>query len=332
MSAYSVISNLPKDKYNAVLLGITKDGKWLLYEGDAEKIPTGEWINGKYLPCALSPDYGKKEILVFDSGAVRSIHIDVAFPVLHGKNGEDGTVQGLFELAGVPYVGCGVLSSAMCMDKYMTNTIADSLGVPQAKWLGITKSEYEKSKEAFAQKCLSYLGLPLFIKPANAGSSVGISKVKTEEDFYLAAETAFKEDKKIVAEEAIIGREAECSVIGNDEPLASVVGEILPKKEFYDYNAKYIDGDTELCIPADIPKETSEEIRRLAVKVYKALGCRGLSRVDFFIRSDGRVIFNEINTMPGFTSISMYSMLLAQSGIPYSEMLDRLIALAAEGK
>ena len=191
--------------------------------------------------------------------------------------------------------------------------------------------EYGENKEAFADKCVKELGLPVFIKPANAGSSVGISKAKTKEDILKAMETAFREDSKIVAEEAVDGREVECAVIGNDYPIASVIGEILPSNEFYDYEAKYISNESTLCIPADIPREKSDEIRNIALKAYKTMGCKGLSRVDFFIRnSDGAVLFNEINTMPGFTSISMHSKLFEASGIPYGELVDRLITLGLE--
>ncbi len=329
-SAYSVVNNIPKDKYNPVLLGITKDGKWLYYGGDKEKLPSGEWVKDG-VKAAISTDFGDKCVNVFGENGIERIHVDVCFPVLHGKNGEDGTVQGLLELAGIPYVGCRTLASAMCMDKSVTNTIADCEKIAQAKWLSVTEYEYKKDSGAFVKKCVDYLGLPLFIKPANAGSSVGISKAKTAEDIYKAAERAFKEDTKIVAEENIDGREIECSVLGNDEPVASVVGEVVPCNEFYDYEAKYIDGDSALIIPAEVPKNVGDEIRNTALKAYRALGCTGLARVDFFLRrSDNKVIFNEINTLPGFTSISMYSMLFEKSGVPYGVLIDRLIKLALE--
>lgn len=330
-SAYSVIKNIPNDKYNIVLLGITKDGKWRLFEGNPEKIPSGEWIKGNCTPAVLNPDFGSNELLVFRGNETETIHIDAVFPVLHGKNGEDGTIQGVFEMAGIPYVGCGVLASAMSMDKAITNMTADKFSVPQAKWLSITTYEYEKNKDDFIEKCISYLGLPVFVKPANAGSSVGISKAKTKEELFAAMEIAFKEDSKVVAEESIDGREIECAILGNEDPIASVVGEIVPCNEFYDYNAKYIDGDSTLIIPADISKEKSDEVQDYAVKIYKEHGASGLSRVDFFLRrSDNSVLFNEINTLPGFTSISMHSKLFEESGIPYSELLDRLITLALE--
>ncbi len=330
-SAYSVLSNIPKEKYRTVLLGITKDGRWLLYEGDEAKIASGDWLNDDCVPAVIGTDFGTKCVIAFRKNGTERIPVDVCFPVLHGKNGEDGTIQGLLELAGIPYVGCGTLASAMCMDKAVTNMTADSFAIPQAKWLSVTRYDYERNKEDFVDRCIEKLGLPIFVKPANAGSSVGISKAKTREDMFKAMETAFREDGKVVAEECIDGREIECAVLGNDAPVASVVGEVLPCNEFYDYNAKYIDGDSVLCIPAELPQEKSDEVRANAVKAFKALGCTGLSRVDFFIRrSDNKVLFNEINTLPGFTAISMYSKLFAESGIPYGELIDRLITLAEE--
>ncbi len=332
-SAFSVISNIPKDKYTVTLLGITKDGRWLVFEGNADKIRSGEWFSDNCSSAMISTDFGDSSVIVFRENGAEKIHIDACFPVLHGKNGEDGTVQGLLELSGIPYVGCDTLSSAMCMDKAITNMTADSAAIPQAKWLGITKYDYYKDRDSFVNACIDKLGLPVFIKPANAGSSVGISKAKSIEDIYTAMDTAFKEDSKVVAEEYIDGREVECAVLGNSEPVASVLGEIKPASEFYDYEAKYINNDSVLCIPAQLDDAVSEEVRAYAVKAYKAMGCSGLSRVDFFVRkSDGKVMFNEINTLPGFTPISMYSKMLDASGIPYPELIDRLINLALEEK
>lgn len=332
-SAYSVIMNIPKDKYSVTLMGITKDGKWLLYDGDTEKIPSNEWLSDNCTKASVSTDFGDSSIIVYRENGNEKIKVDACFPVLHGKNGEDGTVQGLLELAGIPYVGCNTLASAMCMDKGVTNMTADYAEIPQAKWLSILNDDYYDNKDAFVDACIKKLGLPVFIKPANAGSSVGISKAKNREDIYTAMDIAFKEDSKVVAEENIDGREVECAVLGNSKPVASVIGEIKPESEFYDYEAKYINGTSKLCIPAEISTEKSDEIRDLAVKAYKAMGCTGLSRVDFFIRnSDNKVLFNEINTLPGFTSISMYSKLFEASGIPYSELVDRLINLALETK
>ena len=332
-SAFSVVSNIPADRYTVTLMGITKDGRWLLFEGDKAKMPSGEWLRADCTPAMISTDCGDSSIIVFRKDSTEKIHIDVCFPVLHGKNGEDGTVQGLLELAGIPYVGCNTIASAMSMDKAVTNMVADYVDIPQAKWLGITKSDYYADKDAFVCACAEKLGLPVFIKPANAGSSVGVSKAKTKEDIYTAMDIAFKEDGKIVAEENIDGREVECAVLGNSNPVASVLGEIKPASEFYDYEAKYVSNDSVLCIPADLPEATADEIRAYAVKVYKALGCSGLSRVDFFVKkSDGKVYFNEINTLPGFTPISMYPKMFDASGIPYAQLIDRLINFALEEK
>ena len=332
-SAYSVIMNIPKDRYSVTLMGITKDGTWLLYEGAADKIPSGEWFNDNCAKAAVSCDFGESCINVFRGNGIEKIKVDACFPVLHGKNGEDGTVQGLLELAGIPYVGCRTLASAMCMDKGVTNMTADYANIPQAGWLSILNDDYYEDKDTFVDACIEKLGLPVFIKPANAGSSVGISKAKTREEIFSAMDVAFKEDSKVVAEENIDGREVECAVLGNSNPAASVIGEIKPESEFYDYEAKYVNGTSKLCIPAEIDETKSEEIRALAVKAYKAMGCTGLSRVDFFIRnSDGKVLFNEINTLPGFTSISMYSKLFDASGVSYGELIDRLINLALEIK
>lgn len=240
-------------------------------------------------------------------------------------------MQGLLDVSGIPYVGCDTLSSAMCMDKAVTNLTADTVGVPQAKWLSVTRAEFSADNEAFYDRVENELGFPAFIKPANAGSSVGISKAKNRDDLKAAAELAFANDNKLVAEEAIDGLEAECAVLGNTSPMASVAGGIVPCKEFYDYEAKYIDEGSELQIPAKVSLETQEEIRSAAVRIFEALGCRGLARVDFFVEhGTNRVLFNEINTIPGFTSISMYPKLLEQSGVPYPKLLDRLFKLAQE--
>ncbi|NMP38104.1 MAG: D-alanine--D-alanine ligase [Clostridiales bacterium] len=332
-SAASVIRNVPGEKYRVITVGITADGRWLFYDGDTESIENDTWQkNASCVPAVLCADAPARLMLTQGDG-VEYINIDVVFPVLHGKNGEDGTVQGLFELSGVPYVGCGVLSSAMCMDKAITNAVADISGIAQAKWLSVKKHEYDDSPEAFCGKAAEYLGFPLFVKPANAGSSVGISKVKGADGLREAMEKAFAHDTKVVLEEGILGREIECAVLGNTNPCASTPGEVVPCNEFYDYEAKYIDGDSALIIPAKLPAQTLDEIRRTAVKAYTALDCSGLARVDFFVRnSDSAVLLNELNTIPGFTSISMYAKLWESDGLPYGELVDKLITLALERK
>lgn len=332
VSASYVISNIPTDKYEVVTVGITRDGEWYLYEGDVSLLPEDKWLtSGKCTKAVLSPDRKDKSLIVFRDDKVEKIKIDVAFPVLHGKNGEDGTIQGLFELSGIPYVGSDCCSSACCMDKAITNTLADSAEICQAKWLSCIKEEYNDIKDEFLKKAEDYLGYPIFVKPANAGSSVGVSKAVDRASLEKAMETAFNEDRKVVLEEFIDGYEVECAVLGNADAQAMTVGQIKPANEFYDYEAKYKNDNSELYIPAHIPEETIEEVRRMAVRVYKELGCSGLSRVDFFVtKKDGRVVFNEINTIPGFTPISMYAKLCEYSGISYSQLVDRLLMLAQE--
>ena len=332
VSASYVISNIPTDKYDVVTVGITRDGEWYLYEGDVSFLPEDKWlVSGKITKAVLSPDRKDKSLIVFRDDKVEKIKIDVAFPVLHGKNGEDGTIQGLLELSGIPYVGSDCCSSACSMDKAITNTLADSAEICQAKWLSCIKEEYNDIKDEFLKKAEDYLGYPIFVKPANAGSSVGVSKAVDRTSLEKAMEVAFKEDRKVVLEEFIDGFEVECAVLGNFDAKAMSVGQIKPANDFYDYEAKYENDNSELYIPAHIPEETIEEVRRAAVRAYTVLGCSGLSRVDFFVtKKDNRVVFNEINTIPGFTPISMYPKLCEHSGIGYSELIDRLFALAEE--
>lgn len=330
-SVASVLKNLDRAKYNIVTLGITKDGSWYLYDGDVESIENDCWLDsGKTVPAVLSPDKNDKSLIILDpDGTYKKLRIDVVFPVLHGKNGEDGTVQGIFELAGIPYVGCSPLASAMCMDKAVTNTLADAAGIDGAKWTAFTESEYREGNVDLAS-VESKIGYPIFVKPANAGSSVGISKAHNREELIRALDIAFENDGKAVLEETLTGRELECAVMGNSKPVASCIGEILPTAEFYDFDAKYIDNSTGLAIPAPLPEQLSEKIRAAAVNAYKTMGCEGLSRVDFFLCDDGRICLNEINTLPGFTSISMFPKLFGEVGIPYSELLNKLIEYAEE--
>ena len=332
VSASYVISNIPTDKYDVVTVGITRGGEWYLYEGDVSLLPDDKWLeNGKITKAVLSPDRKDKSLIVFRDDKVEKIKIDVAFPVLHGKNGEDGTIQGLLELSGIPYVGSDCRSSACSMDKAITNTLADSAEICQAKWLSCVAEEYGEIKDGFLKKAEDYLGYPIFVKPANAGSSVGVSKAVDRASLEKAMKVAFKEDRKVVLEEFVDGFEVECAVLGNFDAQAMSVGQIKPANEFYDYEAKYENDNSELYIPAHIPEETIEEVRKTAVRIYKVLGCSGLSRVDFFVtKRDGKVVFNEINTIPGFTPISMYAKLCEYSGISYSQLVDRLLMLAEE--
>lgn len=329
-SATSVLENIDRDRYEVVMVGITKDGRWLRYRGGAEKLVTGKWEqSGETTPCLLSPDRSHKGLLELTADGPAPLAIDVIFPVLHGKNGEDGTVQGLASLAGIPCVGCGVLASAVCMDKAISHALLVAAGVPKTGLIALTRAD-TNDFEALERRLAEQLGYPMFVKPANAGSSVGVSKVSDTVGLRDALSAAFNHDRKIVVEKLLTGKEIECAVMGNEDPVASdVLGEIAPKKEFYDYEGKYLDDSTDLYIPARIEDMTVvEEVRRIAVKAYKALDCTGLARVDFFVGDDGAVTLNEINTIPGFTSISMYPKLFEASGVPYAEIITRLIEYA----
>ena len=336
VSASYVVSNIPRDKYEVCPLGITKEGEWFLFEGDVSLLPEDKWIkSGKCTKALLSPDRKDHGITVFRESGPEKIHIDVCFPVMHGKNGEDGTVQGLLQLAQIPYVGCDATSSGVCMDKAVANAVADAFGINQAKWCAFTQYDFNKNRQECIDTAVNKLGFPIFVKPANAGSSVGITKAHDVPELIEAMNVAFNEDKKAVLEEFIDGHEVECAVLGNEEPIAAEVGEIKAAAEFYDFDAKYNNPASELCIPADIDLEKRNEVKAQAVKAYKALGCEGMSRVDFFVRnSDGAVLLNEINTIPGQTPISMYPKLFEAAGVPYKELIDRLIgcALSRGGK
>ena len=338
VSATSILQNIPEDRYDVIKIGIAKSGAWYLYSGPIHLIAENKWQQNRYItPAFVSPDRVTPGILHLsrrENGFERCslLNIDCVFPVLHGKNGEDGTIQGLLELSGIPYVGCGVAASANCMDKTITHTILDAAGIPGAKWRKAVPGDLQRFEElepVWAQA----LGYPMFVKPANAGSSVGVSKVRTPDQLREALELAFTVDNKAILEEFIDGIEVETAVLGNEDPKAACVGEIVPTQEFYSYSAKYSDDSTDLYIPARIREEDAENIRRTAVKAYQALGCTGLARVDFFVKRDGSgIILNEPNTMPGFTSISMYPKLWEHSGIPYPELIHQLIQLAIQHK
>lgn len=333
LSAESIIKNISREKYELVLIGITKKGEWFEYTGDVSKIANGDWENDvkNKKKTFICPDASVKGLVVLENNEYIIKKIDAVIPVLHGKNGEDGTIQGLLQLAKIPFVGCDLLSSATCMDKICTNIILTHAGIKKAKFAFITKHDFETDKN----NCIKYIETelpkyPVFVKPANAGSSVGISKATSQKDLVKAIEVAIKEDSRILIEEAINGQEVECAVLGNEAPESSIVGEIAPANEFYDYEAKYV-SDSKLYIPARISEEISEKIREIAKKAYKTMGCGGLSRVDFFVEKHTNEIYlNEINTFPGFTDISMYPKLFEKTGIPYAELIDRLIKLAFE--
>lgn len=331
-SAESVLNHLNQEKYNVFPVGITKNGDWVLYGGkDYSKLPSGEWLHCEAnRRAAISPVRGQG-LLSFEGDCVVRERIDVAFPVLHGENGEDGAIQGLLQLAGIPYVGSNVAASATCMDKTLMKLVADSAGIRQAAWQLVTAQELAVNAEGVLDAAEARFAYPVFVKPAGTGSSVGVSKVKNREALLTALQNAAKFDRKLLIEEFINGREVEVAVLGNDAPAASICGEIDSGTEFYDYDAKYISDCARLYIPARIDEQTAENVRDTAIRVYQALGCKGLSRVDFFVTYDkNEIVFNEINTIPDLTSVSMYPKLFAASGIPYSEQLDRLIELATE--
>ncbi|MGM9605557.1 MAG: D-alanine--D-alanine ligase family protein [Faecousia sp.] len=331
-SAESVLNHIDHSKYNVFPVGITKDGDWIHYTGkDYSMLPTGQW---RTYPgnrrAAISPVRGQG-LLSFEGDCVVRERIDVVFPVLHGENGEDGTIQGLLQLAGIPYVGPHVAASAVAMDKTLTKLVADQAGIPQADWLLVRREELDCRMDSVVAGLEKRFEYPMFVKPAGTGSSVGVSKAANQEELKQGLLSAAVYDEKVLVEEFIRGREVEVAVMGNDSPVASVCGEIDSGAEFYDYDAKYITDTSVAYIPARIPEEAAEQVREMAVRIYQAIGCHGLSRVDFFVTQDeNRVVLNEINTIPGFTSISMYPKLFAASGIPYPQLIDELINLAME--
>ncbi len=329
-SAAFVIENIPRDKYDVITIGITKKGRWLYYPGETSAIPTGEWeYDSDCVSAVLSPDPVHKGIITLENGEVVVKKIDVVFPVLHGRNGEDGTIQGLLDLAKIPYVGCGLLASAACMDKAVTHTILDYNGVHTAKWRQIFSHEM-KQLQSRCSEIARELGYPLFIKPANSGSSIGVHRAENEEEMLAGVREAFSHDDKVIIEECITGRELEVAVFGYDAPFASFVGEISSCKEFYDFDAKYVLDGSQLSIPAELTLEKGREIQAEALRAYKAMGCKGLSRVDFFLKEDGEIIVNEINTMPGFTEISMYPKLMRHLGMKPTYLVDKLLEQALD--
>lgn len=329
-SANNVIEAMDREKYRIFLIGITRDGRW--YAGKtAELILESGEVSGYTVSeddlLGFVPGRAGSNI-VYISDTKKKINPDVIFPVLHGPMGEDGTVQGLLRLSGIPFVGAGVLGSAASMDKDVMKRLFRDNGIPVGGFR--VMHSYEKEGISY-DEIVSELGSPLFIKPANMGSSVGVNKVGNREDFYGAVTEAFRFDNKILVEEFIEGRELECAVLGNEYPIASATGEICARDNFYSYRAKYIDENgAVLNIPAELPDETNDRIKDLALKSFRTVCCEGMARVDCFLKKDGTVIVNEINTIPGFTSISMYPMLFEVSGIPYNELIDRLICLAME--
>ena len=331
-SAESVLNNIDHNKYNVFPVGITKEGSWILFGGkDYSMLPSGQWVDYPgNRRAAISPVRGQG-LLSFEGDCVVREHIDVVFPVLHGENGEDGAMQGLLQMAGIPYVGSHVAASAVAMDKTLTKLVVDNAGITQAAWQLVRTADVEERMDRVLESLENRFAYPMFVKPAGTGSSVGVSKATDRESLREALLGASAYDKKILVEEFIHGREVEVAVMGNESPVASICGEIDSGADFYDYDSKYVTDTSTAYIPARIPEEVAELVREAAVKVYSVVGCQGLSRVDFFVTyEDNRVVFNEINTLPGFTSISMYPKLFAASGIPYSQLIDELLKLAQE--
>ncbi len=324
MSAVNVIKNIDASRYETVLIGITEDGRWLLTDS-VEAIEDGSWREGT-VSALLLPDARRQCVLVQDKTGVREIPVDAAFPVLHGLYGEDGTVQGLFELARIPYVGCGVLASAVSMDKLSTKILAARTGVRQAAYVPVLRGEL-KEMDAVVRRIEAAFGYPVFVKPSNAGSSRGVSRAADREQLEKALLLAAEHDRRILVEEQIVGREVECAVFGGGaEPvIASGVGEILAAAEFYDFEAKYYNAESKTVVGPVLPGNAAEEIRKKAREIFAAVDGYGLARVDFFVTEDGGVVFNEINTMPGFTAISMYPMLFEAAGMGKQELITRLI-------
>lgn len=359
LSAASVMAALDPARYEVVPIGIAKDGRWLAGPAALERLRREARLpasgamkalataNGRHDPAlvhevSLLPDPSRHGVLALQgrAGIARAdsapsagfAGLDVVFPVLHGPYGEDGTIQGLLELAGLPYIGAGVLGSALGMDKIAMKDVFRANGLPVVRYLGLARTALEADPEGILQRIVGELSPPYFVKPANLGSSVGISKVREAAGLGRALRVAAHYDRRIIVEEAAPdAREIECSVLGNDAPVASLPGEVIPSREFYDYYAKYVDEDSTLVIPADLPESVTEAVRSIAVRAFRAIDCSGMARVDFFVgRHDHRITLNELNTIPGFTTISMYPKLWQASGLSYEQLLSRLIELAVE--
>ncbi len=337
-SAASVLQALDPEKYEVVPIGITRQGRWLLGPAANSLLPPPELLPSvlEYgITVTPSADPTAAKLIPLNSSSPAALsgggEVDVIFPVLHGTFGEDGTVQGLLELADIPYVGAGVLGSAVGMDKDVMKRLFRDAGLPVVKWVVVLREEWERDAKAARRLVEKQIGYPLFVKPANLGSSVGISKVRRAGELAAALDLAAQYDRKILVEKAVDGREIECSVLGNDRPEASVPGEVVPINEFYDYEAKYLKEGSKLIIPAKLSPRQTRRVQELAVRAFQAIDGAGMARVDFLLdRKTGRIFVNEINTIPGFTPISMYPKLWEASGLPYPRLLDRLIELALE--
>ena len=329
VSARSVYAAIDRERYDVVLAGIDQQGRWYFGGKDGESLSSSTVVPDGQVLARLSTT--GPNLVAEDGNDLPDSEFDVVFPILHGPYGEDGTVQGLLELAGLAYVGAGVAASAVGMDKVLARAIFAASGLPQTQYSVIMRSDWRRAQISVLERLEGEHHYPLFVKPANLGSSVGISKVHDRQGLQAGLELASQYDTKLIVERSVENaRELECAVLGNESPKASDVGEIIPGAEFYDYTTKYIDDQSELVIPAVLDKSLSEEIQELAIRTFKAIDCSGLARVDFFMRPDGSVLVNEINTMPGFTPISMYPKLWAAAGIAYGDLINRLIQFGLE--
>ena len=327
VSVYSAqhVAEAAAERYEVVLIGVTKTGVWLTPDESKQQLARDE---ADFKKSLQSP--GEAGVLARTDALSVLNEIDVAFPLIHGVFGEDGTLQGLLELAGLPYVGAGVAASAIGMDKALMKRILKQAGLNVADHIVVRSTQYRAGGDEIARAVEASIGYPAFVKPANGGSSVGISKVRSREDLGRALCLGFRHDRKVLVEKAISGREIECAVLGNDDPQPSPLGEIRYTGEFYDYAAKYLDTDTELIVPADVDAETAQRIQGLAVEGYRALDCAGMGRMDFFLTDDGEVYIDEINTLPGFGPVSMYPLLWQQAGLSYGDLIEKLVQLGLE--
>lgn len=331
MSATSVIGAIDKDKYQVIMFGITREGRWLLYDGLVEHLEDGSWQ--AEAEAALAADPQKYSVTIMGTGdSSLKQRIDFALPVLHGPYGEDGTIQGLFEMIGIPYGGSDVIGSALAMDKIAAKQVFSVMDIRQVPYVWVEAEDLPQREEWMKHKIYKRLKFPVFVKPANMGSSVGLSKVNSDEELDAAIQLACRYDRRIIIEQGIECRELETAVLGNHVAEVGAVGEIIPSHDFYDYEAKYFDdGKSKLCIPAQLTDEQQREIRHIAAKAYKALDCRGYARVDFLMdKNTGEIYLNEINTIPGFTKYSMFPLLWAEAGVPYPELIERIIQLGME--
>lgn len=324
-SAHAVIENIDTDRYELILIGISRqNGQWYLYQGNIDDIAEDRWHSSDTcIPVWVSTDRSKHGICCQEKGEIHTIRLDAAFPVLHGKNGEDGTVQGIFELAGVPVIGCGMLGSAVGMDKELSHRIAAAAGVPVAGTVTLVRPFDEEEVRRYARR----IGYPLYVKPVRAGSSFGITRVCEEKELIIAVENAFAHDSEVILEEEIRGFEVGCAVMGNRELTTGEVDEIELSEGFFNYEEKYTLKTSNIYVPARIPHEKAEEIRHLAAVIYRALKCRDFARVDMFLTPEGKIYFNEVNTIPGFTAHSRYPGMMKAAGIPFKELISRLIEM-----